>query len=667
MLSIYLTHFVISGPHHGHYVAIVKSRHRWFLFDDDTVTPVDDSELQKYFGDTPGVGSGYVLFYQSVDLKASTSAGPDSRSTPQNVSESSLNDSHSDTSRRSERRPFAPLPLSPVVSTQPVAPVSPASTSPSASDNGRLPPPDHAPTHPVAPAPAPAQSSSLPTPSSFLSSLRPSTASGVPASVSSSSNKPRPVSVVPGSVLSNSNNRPTPASGVLGSLSSCSSKPMLASSSLPLGPAAVASPTKPTTTSRRISLSNGFDRKEGGGASGGWMASLMGRKDKDKNKGAASVNDSAAATTTMTMMTTTASKVAVLKAPKEGEAEEMHIALKPPAVVAEPDGGSRPLSRVSDPSLPLQAPASAPVPPSPQKATANHVSATQPDLAVLADSDAASSTTSCSVPPASVGVGTGVSSRRASRASLDRLPPKSASAVLHKTPPKPVISAALIQPPPTPPQPPLTHFPRQQQQQLSSPPPPPHSPQPQPQPPLSPQSPPPIPSVRQEESSTSPRVVLQKTSRFSLRRKSRPSSSGATLGTPPPPPLSASAYYGANNGSNSSATPTAPAIPPVPSIPRPSSAHGGWTSSTTNTRTTTPNNGVGSVGGGLGRVRDGIGYTFETIASSSVPAAGTRATKKEEKKHAREEEKRRAREAKAREKEERKRTKQKRSVSISAV
>lgn len=29
---------IYSGPHHGHYVAIVKSNGQWMLFDDDVVT-----------------------------------------------------------------------------------------------------------------------------------------------------------------------------------------------------------------------------------------------------------------------------------------------------------------------------------------------------------------------------------------------------------------------------------------------------------------------------------------------------------------------------------------------------------------------------------------------------------------------------------------------------
>lgn len=59
-----------QGLHHGHYVAIIKnSKGKWLLFDDDTVLDVEESDITKYFGDTPGYGSGYVLFYQADDLE----------------------------------------------------------------------------------------------------------------------------------------------------------------------------------------------------------------------------------------------------------------------------------------------------------------------------------------------------------------------------------------------------------------------------------------------------------------------------------------------------------------------------------------------------------------------------------------------------------------------
>ncbi|CAM9736194.1 unnamed protein product [Chrysoparadoxa australica] len=38
------------GPNHGHYVAIVKSRGRWLLFDDELVELVDESVLSQCFG-----------------------------------------------------------------------------------------------------------------------------------------------------------------------------------------------------------------------------------------------------------------------------------------------------------------------------------------------------------------------------------------------------------------------------------------------------------------------------------------------------------------------------------------------------------------------------------------------------------------------------------------
>ncbi|KAI8335251.1 hypothetical protein EDC96DRAFT_524961 [Choanephora cucurbitarum] len=57
-----------SGPHHGHYVSIIKSHGQWMLFDDDVVTPIQEEDIQKYFSDLPGSGSGYVLFYQAANL-----------------------------------------------------------------------------------------------------------------------------------------------------------------------------------------------------------------------------------------------------------------------------------------------------------------------------------------------------------------------------------------------------------------------------------------------------------------------------------------------------------------------------------------------------------------------------------------------------------------------
>ncbi|OBZ66035.1 Ubiquitin carboxyl-terminal hydrolase 4 [Grifola frondosa] len=56
-----------NGPHHGHYVTIIKARGAWMLFDDDTVDTIKESEIPKYFGESNS-GSAYVLYYQAVDL-----------------------------------------------------------------------------------------------------------------------------------------------------------------------------------------------------------------------------------------------------------------------------------------------------------------------------------------------------------------------------------------------------------------------------------------------------------------------------------------------------------------------------------------------------------------------------------------------------------------------
>ena len=65
-----------AGLHHGHYVAIIKSGEKWLLFDDDTVSAIEESDIQKFYGDTPGYGSGYVLFYEAVDLDVETILPP---------------------------------------------------------------------------------------------------------------------------------------------------------------------------------------------------------------------------------------------------------------------------------------------------------------------------------------------------------------------------------------------------------------------------------------------------------------------------------------------------------------------------------------------------------------------------------------------------------------
>lgn len=66
-----------TGPHHGHYIAILRVSSRWFVFDDETIRVIDEEDIQRYYGDTPGTGSAYVLFYQAVDLDLKTLGLPD--------------------------------------------------------------------------------------------------------------------------------------------------------------------------------------------------------------------------------------------------------------------------------------------------------------------------------------------------------------------------------------------------------------------------------------------------------------------------------------------------------------------------------------------------------------------------------------------------------------
>lgn len=60
-----------AGAHQGHYVSIVKIGQRWALFDDESVSFIAESDISRYFGDSPEIGSAYVLFYRAQDLGAS--------------------------------------------------------------------------------------------------------------------------------------------------------------------------------------------------------------------------------------------------------------------------------------------------------------------------------------------------------------------------------------------------------------------------------------------------------------------------------------------------------------------------------------------------------------------------------------------------------------------
>ena len=50
---------------------MVKSHSHWLLFDDDVVTPIDESEVTGYFGmsrenDVANTDHGYILMYNKV-------------------------------------------------------------------------------------------------------------------------------------------------------------------------------------------------------------------------------------------------------------------------------------------------------------------------------------------------------------------------------------------------------------------------------------------------------------------------------------------------------------------------------------------------------------------------------------------------------------------------
>ncbi|CAK5264463.1 unnamed protein product [Mycena citricolor] len=59
-----------TGPHHGHYISIIKTSEAWLVFDDENVYPITEADIPKYFGDS-NAGSAYVLYYQAVDIDLS--------------------------------------------------------------------------------------------------------------------------------------------------------------------------------------------------------------------------------------------------------------------------------------------------------------------------------------------------------------------------------------------------------------------------------------------------------------------------------------------------------------------------------------------------------------------------------------------------------------------
>ena len=57
----------VSGPHHGHYISIIKTQGSWQVFDDENVYPIAENDIPKYFGES-NAGAAYVLYYQAADI-----------------------------------------------------------------------------------------------------------------------------------------------------------------------------------------------------------------------------------------------------------------------------------------------------------------------------------------------------------------------------------------------------------------------------------------------------------------------------------------------------------------------------------------------------------------------------------------------------------------------
>mmetsp|Transcript_6168 Transcript_6168/g.11850 ORF Transcript_6168/g.11850 Transcript_6168/m.11850 type:complete len:357 (-) Transcript_6168:38-1108(-) len=57
-----------SGPHHGHYVSLVKSHKSWFFYDDERVESITETQVQSTFGSPSesngSLDHGYILFYE---------------------------------------------------------------------------------------------------------------------------------------------------------------------------------------------------------------------------------------------------------------------------------------------------------------------------------------------------------------------------------------------------------------------------------------------------------------------------------------------------------------------------------------------------------------------------------------------------------------------------
>jgi ubiquitin carboxyl-terminal hydrolase 12/46 len=66
-----------SGPNHGHYVALVRAHNQWLCFDDDLIEPIDEAQIQAYFGSAVDTAAstetGYLLFYEAEEASSDDS------------------------------------------------------------------------------------------------------------------------------------------------------------------------------------------------------------------------------------------------------------------------------------------------------------------------------------------------------------------------------------------------------------------------------------------------------------------------------------------------------------------------------------------------------------------------------------------------------------------
>ena len=126
------------GPHHGHYIAIIKAHGTWFIFDDDTVEAIREVDIPKYFGESPG-GAGYVLFYQAVDLDLASvgidATVEDAAPEAQTEVESSAGAAHEHTESLSASQSPAQLKVEIPITSEPQTP----SAAPTVTPTTRLP------------------------------------------------------------------------------------------------------------------------------------------------------------------------------------------------------------------------------------------------------------------------------------------------------------------------------------------------------------------------------------------------------------------------------------------------------------------------------------------------------------------------------------------------